>query len=183
MLKGCCLVSEPLRSGDTTVCSGKPHTFVPSQTRSCLFCYCTKAALLGMKWVQFSPLSFTKRSNKSDILAETWWKAGLWARSWFCISGMDKVLTNMATKFPRWLQTLLKTVCLPSPSITEPLHTMPGQLLHSGLGSQSCCLPPSPSLWVTGEFKCEDGWRANLCHNARGRPKCWNTIWYWFYSL
>lgn len=32
LLGGSCLVSEPLRSGETTVCSGKPHTFVPSQT-------------------------------------------------------------------------------------------------------------------------------------------------------
>lgn len=31
---------------------------------------------LGMKWMEYPPLSFTKRLNKSEILAKTWWKEG-----------------------------------------------------------------------------------------------------------
>lgn len=171
-------------SRDLSVQWKTPH-LCPFSDQELLTLLQRKSSFIDSTWAQSEWNRLSYLSPKGWIRVKFWLrhgekKAGLWSRRLFCISGMDKVLTHMATKSPRWLWTLLKTVCLPSPSLPEPLHTRPGQLLSSGSGSQSCCLPPSPSSWVSVKFKCEDGWRANLCHSTRGSPKSWNTIWYWF---
>lgn len=123
--------------------------------------------------------------NKGEFLAEIrskegWTLVAVGPRRWFCTSDVDRVLTHMAATSLRWLQTLLKTGCLPSPSISEPFHTMPGQLLSSGSGHQRYCPPPALPSWICGKLKFEDGRRANLCHSTWDSSKSWNTVRYCF---
>lgn len=156
LLKGCCLIwAFQVRRNHSV--QWKMSHLGPFSDQELLILLLRKSSFLDPTWAWSEWNTLPYPSPKGWIRVKFWpkhgeKKAGLWARRWYCISGMDKVLTHMATKSPRWLQTLLKAVCLPSPSIPEPLHTMPGQLLCSGSGSQDCCLAPSPSLWVTGEF-------------------------------
>lgn len=175
----------------------KPHAFVLSQIRSCLLWYSAKSSSIDSTWVQteWNRLPYDPTCHIVHLKVEQGWHFGQnvvkrrldfgcsCARRWFCVSGVDRVLTHMAATSLRWLQTLLKTGCLPCPSTTEPFRTMPGQLLSSGSGPQRCCPPPALPSWISGKLKFVDGRRANLCHSTWDIPKSWNTIWYCFYSL
>lgn len=93
----------------------KTSHLYPFSDQELLILLLHKSSFIDSTWARSEWNTLPYPSPQGWIRVKFWLKhgekeAGLWAWRWFCFSGMSPVLTHMATKSPRWLQTLLKRV-------------------------------------------------------------------------
>lgn len=97
----------------------KTRTFVLPQIRSCLLWYGAKSSSIDSTWAQteWHRLPRGPTCHILHLKVEQGWNFGWnvvkrrldfgwsWARRWFCVSGVDRLLTHMASTSLRWFST------------------------------------------------------------------------------